>query len=62
MYELEAFARSQGRTLLVLDTLAGSAAETVYRKMGWQRAGQIPNFAADPWGKLFPTVYYYKEI
>ncbi len=62
MDELEAFARSQGRTLLVLDTLAESAAETVYQRMGWQRAGQIPKFAADPWGKLFPTVYYYKEI
>jgi acetyltransferase len=62
MDELETFARSQGRSLLVLDTLAGSDAETVYRKMGWQRAGQIPGYAADPWGKLFPTVYYYKEI
>ncbi|HLX24493.1 MAG TPA: GNAT family N-acetyltransferase [Usitatibacter sp.] len=62
MDELEAFARSQGRTLLVLDTLAGSAAETVYQRMGWQRAGQIPKFAADPWGSLFPTVFYYKEI
>jgi GNAT superfamily N-acetyltransferase len=62
MDEVEAFARSQGRTLLVLDTLAGSAAETVYQRMGWQRAGQIPKYAADPWGKLFPTVYFYKEI
>lgn len=62
MDELESFARSQGRTLLVLDTLAGSDAETVYQRLGWQRAGQIPKFAADPWGKLFPTVYFYKEI
>ena len=62
MDELEAFARSQGRSLLVLDTLAGSGAEAVYRKLGWLRAGEIPHFAADPWGKLFPTVYYYKEI
>ena len=62
MGELETFARSQGRTLLVLDTLAGSGAETVYQRFGWQRAGQIPKFAADPWGKLFPTVYYYKEL
>jgi len=62
MDEIESFARSQGRTLLVLDTLAGSAAETVYQRLGWQRAGQIPKYAADPWGKLFPTVYFYKEI
>lgn len=62
MDELEAFARSQGRSLLVLDTLAGSHAEAVYGKLGWQRAGQIPGYAADPWGKLFPTVYFYKEL
>jgi GNAT superfamily N-acetyltransferase len=62
MDELESFAYSQGRTLLVLDTLAGSDAETVYQRMGWQRAGQIPKYAADPWGKLFPTVYFYKEL
>jgi acetyltransferase len=62
MDELESFARSQGRSLLVLDTLAGSDAETVYGKLGWQRAGQIPKFAADPWGKLFPTVYFYKDL
>jgi GNAT superfamily N-acetyltransferase len=62
MDELESFARSQGRSLLVLDTLAGSAAETVYQRLGWQRGGQIPKYAADPWGKLFPTVYFYKEI
>jgi len=62
MAELEAFARSQGRSLLVLDTLAGSVAEAVYQKMGWQRAGQIPRYAADPWGKLFPTVFYYKDL
>jgi GNAT superfamily N-acetyltransferase len=62
MDELENFARSQGRSLLVLDTLAGSEAETVYPRLGWQRAGQIPKYAADPWGKLFPTVYFYKEI
>ncbi len=62
MESLETFARAQGRSLLVLDTLAGSDAESVYVKMGWQRAGQIPGYAADPWGKLFPTVYFYKEI
>ena len=41
-----------GRTLLVLDTLAGSEAEPVYRHLGWQRAGD-PNYAASPDGQLF---------
>jgi acetyltransferase len=62
MNELETFARSQGRSLLVLDTLAGSAAEAMYPRLGWQRAGAIPRFAADPWGKLFPTVLFYKDL
>ena len=51
-----------GRTLLVLDTLAGSDAEPVYRHLGWQRAGEIPKYAASPDGQLFPTVYYYKLL
>jgi GNAT superfamily N-acetyltransferase len=59
---VEAAARTEGRTLLVLDTLLGSQAENVYRHLGWQRAGEIPAFAAAPDGKLFPTVYYFKRL
>ena len=58
----EDHARSLGCSLLVLDTLRGSFAEKVYDHHGWQRAGEIPDFAASPDGKLFPTVYYYKRI
>lgn len=50
-----------GLSLLVLDTLRGSAAEEVYRRLGWQRAGEIPDYAAAPDGALHPTVYYYKQ-
>lgn len=56
----EAFAGSIGRTLLVLDTEVGSVAELVYRRRGWQRAGEIPDFALTPEGRLHATVYYYK--
>ena len=56
----ESFADSIGRTLLVLDTEAGSVAESVYRHLGWQRAGEIPGFALTPDGRLHTTVYYYK--
>ena len=56
----ESFAQSIGRTLLVLDTESGSVAEGVYRHLGWQRAGAIPNFALTPDGHLHTTVYYYK--
>ena len=62
MAAAETAALAAGRTLLVLDTLAGSDAEPVYRHLGWQRAGEIPNYAASPDGQLFPTVYYYKLL
>jgi len=62
MQAVEAAARSQRRSLLVLDTLLSSHAENVYRHLGWQRAGEIPDFAAAPDGELFPTVYYFKRL
>jgi len=60
--EVEAFARADGRTLLVLDTEKESVAESVYRRRGWQRAGEIPNFALTPSGAMHATVYYYKLL
>ena len=62
MAEVENFAIKQGRTLLVLDTEAGSSAERVYQRLGWIRAGEIPNYAATPHGILHPTAYYYKIL
>jgi acetyltransferase len=60
--EVEAFARADGRTLLVLDTEKASVAESVYRRRGWQRAGEIPNYALTPSGAMHSTVYYYKLL
>jgi len=62
MAEAERFAREAHRTLLVLDTEVGSVAESVYRKLGWTRAGEIPDYATTPTGKLHPTVYYFKRL
>lgn len=62
MSAAETAARAAGRTLLVLDTLAGSGAEAVYQHLGWQRAGEIPDFAASPDGQLHATVYYFKPL
>ena len=50
------------RGLLVLDTQAGSGAEIVYQKLGWQRAGEIPNYAASPDGALHGTAYYFEPL
>jgi acetyltransferase len=59
---VEAEAREQQRSLLVLDTLLASQAENVYRHLGWSRAGEIPGYATTPEGELFPTVYYFKQV
>jgi len=62
MRTVEAFAKADGRTLLVLDTQAGSVAEAVYRHLGWHPAGQIPDYATTPNGVLHATVYFYKQL
>jgi acetyltransferase len=59
---VEDHARADGRTLLVLDTEQGSAAESIYRHLGWSPAGEIPRYARTPRGALHTTVYYYKEL
>jgi acetyltransferase len=62
MRALEGEARAQGLRLLVLDTLQGSQAEQVYGHLGWQRAGEVPDYAAAPDGALFPTVIFFKQL
>ena len=59
---VEAYAREQGRTLLVLDTLKGSHAEAMYRRQGWQFVGYIPDYAGHPDGVLEATAVFYKRI
>ncbi len=55
-------ARRASRGLLVLDTETGSAAEHLYRKLGWTPAGVIPGFAYRPDGELRPTSFFYKVL
>ncbi|MDT9002365.1 GNAT family N-acetyltransferase [Paucibacter sp. APW11] len=62
MAEAERFAAAQGISLLVLDTESGSKAEQVYRHLGWQHAGNIPDFARSPHGTLHPTALYFKLL
>ena len=62
MRAVEGEARAQGLRLLVLDTLRGSQAEQVYGHLGWQRAGEVPDYAAAPDGALFPTVIFFKQL
>jgi GNAT superfamily N-acetyltransferase len=62
MQALETFARANSRTLLVLDTEAGSPAESVYRHYGWTKSGEVPQYAQNPHGGLRATAIYYKIL
>ncbi|MGH6910592.1 MAG: GNAT family N-acetyltransferase, partial [Phenylobacterium sp.] len=58
----EAAAREMNRTVLVLDTVTGGAAERLYEKRGWTRVGVIPDFALMPDGELCATTVFYKAL
>ncbi len=62
MAAAEEAARAAGRTLLVLDTEQGSAAERLYEKCGYTRSGVIPRFALGADGSLITTVVFYKLL
>jgi ribosomal protein S18 acetylase RimI-like enzyme len=62
MREAQAVARASGKTLLVLDTVSGGDAERLYQRLGWQRAGEIPDYALFPHGALCATTYYYRRV
>lgn len=62
MAALERGAREAGLMLLVLDTEAGSPAEAIYRHLGWHHAGNVPDYAVTPTGKLHATAVFYKRV
>jgi GNAT superfamily N-acetyltransferase len=62
MERAEAEARAEGRTLLVLDTATGEAAERLYVRMGWNRVGVVPGFALYPDGRPCDTTVFWKTV
>ncbi len=62
MLAAESQARTDGRWLLILDTVAGSEADAMYRDLGWQVLGTMPNHALRPDGTLAPTTYFWKDL
>lgn len=62
MAAIEAEAWTAGRTLLVLDTRRGDAAEVLYLKLGYVRAGIIPQYAQSANGNLDDTVVFYRFV
>jgi ribosomal protein S18 acetylase RimI-like enzyme len=63
MVALEDVARSEGRSLLTLDTWTGGPAETLYRSLGYTVLGVIPRYARGSLTPgLEPTTFMYKEL
>jgi GNAT superfamily N-acetyltransferase len=62
MEAVERHALADDRWLLILDTQTGSAAEALYRSMGWQELGVMPNHAYQPDGALAATTYFWKGL
>jgi GNAT superfamily N-acetyltransferase len=62
MQRAEEEARAAGKTLLVLDTCAGSVAERLYLRLGWTRVGVIPGYALYPDGSICDTTVFWKQI
>ena len=61
MEALIAEARARGFHMLTLDTRTGDAAQPLYGALGFEVAGEIPDFAIDPFdpSKLDGTTYMY---
>jgi ribosomal protein S18 acetylase RimI-like enzyme len=62
MQHAEEASRLTGKTLLVLDTATGGAAEKLYDSMGWTRVGEIPNHALYPDGTAGGTTIFWKAV
>jgi GNAT superfamily N-acetyltransferase len=55
-------ARSEGRWMLILDTVTGSPAAALYESLGWVTVGTIPAYALDVSGEPEAATYYYKDL
>ena len=62
MQTAENLAVKRGRTLLVLDTATDGGASTLYERLGFTLAGEIPDYAFKPHGGLSGTRIYWKRI
>jgi GNAT superfamily N-acetyltransferase len=59
---VEALAREEGRTLLMLDTTLGSSGDLLYRSCGWVQYGIVPGHALSTLGVPTATAFFYKEV
>ena len=62
MAAVDAEARAEARTVLVLDTVTGGDAEWLYERAGWLRVGTVPNYALMPDGRFCGTTFFHKQL
>jgi GNAT superfamily N-acetyltransferase len=62
MAALDELARAHARTTLVLDTETGGQAEHLYERWGWNRVGEIPQYAVTADGVLASTTVMTKRL
>lgn len=62
MKAIEQEAQQAGRTTLILDTRQGDPSESLYIKLGYTRAGTIPEYARSTDGSLHTTAFMYKLL
>lgn len=56
-------ARQAGKKLVTLDTRTGDVSEALYRSVGFEKAGVIPDYAFDPDGRArHATTYMYRHL
>jgi len=59
---VETLAVERRRSLLVLDTATDEGASAFYEKLGYVRAGEIPDYALKPHGGLTGTIIFWKKV
>ncbi|HEV2503529.1 MAG TPA: GNAT family N-acetyltransferase [Mesorhizobium sp.] len=62
MQAAEEYAVREGRTLLVLDTATDGGARSLYQRLDFTLAGEIPDYALKPHGGLSGTLLFWKRI
>jgi GNAT superfamily N-acetyltransferase len=62
LQEAEVLARQLRKSLLVLDTVHNSAAEPLYRSLGYELTGVVPRYACDVHGVLEPAAFMRKDL
>lgn len=62
MAAVDSEARRAGLRLVLLDTLVGSDAESIYRHLGWQAFSQVLDYALAPDGTACAMACFYKQL